>query len=70
MPSCKKYVYSEVWYGHFGDLDNFKVVSITRQKAAKTHRSIMSNFLYSFLRVDLYRISIVDRHMGILLHWP
>ena len=50
-------------------LDNSKV-QYNKTKAAKTHQSIISNSLYSFLLVDVYRISIVERHIGILLQWP
>ena len=69
MPSCKKYIYAEVWWGHFGDLDNSEV-QYNKTKAAKTHRSIISSSLYSSFLVDVYRISIVERHIGILNSSP
>ena len=68
-------MYTEVWWGHFGDtmcvpiLDNSKL-QYNKTKAAKIHRSIISNSLYSFLLVDVYRIAIVESHISILLHWP
>ena len=48
-------------------LDNSKV-QYNNTKAAKTHRSIISNSLLQ--PIDVYRISIVEQHIGILLCWP
>ena len=55
--------------GVLGDLDNSKV-QYNKTKAAKTHRSIISNSLCTFLLVDVYRIFIVERHIGILNSSP